>query len=242
MLSRQRVSRSARPRPKPADRHPEIHLQQSNFAASPVNGHRSTIRVLVALLDNPTASRVRRDLSNAPEVHLLERGDGEDSPQVVIVDYRRETGLTAVHGGREARPVALGPGCDDAAVLDALQYGAWALLPEDPSPSELLAVVRKVAAGECPILADLSRRPEVAGQALTRLRMIASRPGNPLSAREAAILAHVARGAKNGVIGAILGVREQTVKNYLSGILKKTRTGNRAEAAAVALRNGWLDT
>ncbi|MBI4218606.1 MAG: response regulator transcription factor [Chloroflexi bacterium] len=195
----------------------------------------------MTLFDNAIANRIRGYLAQAPDVQIIERGDGESAPDVVIVDFRRDTGLTAVHGAREARPIALGP-FDDEALLDALQCGAWALLPARPSPFELLATVRRVAMGGCPILAEAATRPRLAGSTLMRLRIASSRPENPLSAREAAILAHVAQGAKNGVIGAILGLREQTVKNYLSGILKKTNTGNRAEAAAVALKNGWLET
>lgn len=214
--------------------------RQSEFPAVTANGYRAPCRVLVGLFDDALASRVRGYLARSAEFELVDPGGGNHPPDVVIVDFAVETGLTAVHGEREARPIALASDCGDSVLLHALQAGAWALLPARPSPFELLATVRQVAAGGCPILAEASRRPGIAATTLTRLRMTAARRSNPLSAREAAILAQVAQGAKNGVIGAILGLREQTVKNYLSGILKKTQTGNRAEAAAVALKNGWL--
>lgn len=197
-------------------------------------------RVMVALMSDPLSEKLAAYLKQTNEFTLVGSRPGRPgAPDVVIVDYTPGAGITGVHGETGARPVALAHVCDDDALLGALRGGAWALLPGRPSPFEVTAAVRQVAAGECPILGQIARRPTLAATALGRLRAAAVHP-NPLSAREAAILAEVARGAKNGVIGAIFGLREQTVKNYLSGILKKTGAGNRAEAAALAVRHGWL--
>ena len=38
-----------------------------------------------------------------------------------------------------------------------------------------------------------------------------------------------------------LGLREQTVKNYVTEILQKVGARNRAQAAALAVKHGWLD-
>jgi DNA-binding NarL/FixJ family response regulator len=196
---------------------------------------------MVALIHAPLCERVSAYLGRNGEFMVVgPRTDRAAAPDVVILDLTPGAGIPVIHGASSARPIALSGACDDDAYLGALRGGAWALLPSRPSPFEITAVVRQVAAGECPILAQIARRPTLAGTALSRLQAAAVHP-NPLSAREAAILSEVARGAKNGVIGAILGLQEQTVKNYLSEILKKTGTGNRAAAAALAVRQGWLE-
>ncbi|MBI2965250.1 MAG: response regulator transcription factor [Chloroflexi bacterium] len=199
------------------------------------------VRVVVALMHAPLCERVTACLGrNGVFAVVGSQADRAPAPDVVILDFMPGTGIPAIHGVSSARTIALSSAADDEAYLCALREGAWALLPSRPSPFEVTAVVRQVAAGECPILAQIARRPTLAATALGRLRAAAAHP-NPLSAREAAILSQVAKGAKNGVIGAILGLREQTVKNYLSEILKKTGTGNRAEAAAMAVRHSWVE-
>jgi DNA-binding NarL/FixJ family response regulator len=195
--------------------------------------------VLIALFDSSLALRINRYLTARGGFDLVETQNGRTPPaDVAIVDFTPSVGVASLHGV-SARPVALAPDCDDDSLIAAVRAGAWALLSARPSPFEVTATVRHVAAGQCPILEQIARRPSLAATALVQLRSAGVHPC-PLSAREAAILSEVARGAKNGVIAAILGLHEQTVKNYLSEILRKTGAGNRAEAAALAVRRGWV--
>lgn len=191
-------------------------------------------------MDQELSTRVRAYVEHAPEIEMVPLGRVDRHVDVSVVEYHPPDRVPSVHGFDSARTVAITGQCSDSALIGALQEGAWALLHARTSPFEFVATVRQVAAGECPILAEIARRPSLAHEMRARLQATAARRSNPLTAREAAILAHVASGAKNGVIGAILGISEQTVKNYLSGILKKTGTGNRAEAAAIAVLNGWV--
>jgi DNA-binding NarL/FixJ family response regulator len=55
------------------------------------------------------------------------------------------------------------------------------------------------------------------------------------------ILAEVAEGNSNRVIGLRLGISEQTVKNHLAKVLQRLRAPDRTAAVVIALRNGWLD-
>lgn len=197
------------------------------------------VRVLIALVDASLSMRINRYLTARGGFSLVEAGSGQSAPvDVAIVDFTPSAGVATLHGGC-ARPVALAADCGDSALLAAMRAGAWALLSDRPSPFEVTATVRQVAAGQCPLLEQIARRPTLAGTAIGQLRTVGVHPC-PLSARESAILAEVAKGAKNGVIAAILGLHEQTVKNYLSEILRKTGAGNRAEAAALAVRHGWV--
>ena len=60
-----------------------------------------------------------------------------------------------------------------------------------------------------------------------------------LSARERQVLALLARGLTNKDIAAALFIAEVTARDYVSGIYRKTDAGNRAEAAAWAIRHGY---
>ena len=60
-----------------------------------------------------------------------------------------------------------------------------------------------------------------------------------LSARERQVLALLARGLTNKEIAAALFIAEVTARDYVSSIYRKTEAGNRAEAAAWAIRHGY---
>ena len=60
----------------------------------------------------------------------------------------------------------------------------------------------------------------------------------PLSEREADVLAYLARGMSNKEIAAMLRISSQTVKNHVSSILRKLGVEDRAQARLVALRQG----
>ena len=63
---------------------------------------------------------------------------------------------------------------------------------------------------------------------------------NPLTAREVAVLQHMADGATNGEIAALLGVSLATVKTYLERAQIKLNSRHRAATVATAIRSGWL--
>ena len=66
-------------------------------------------------------------------------------------------------------------------------------------------------------------------------------PG-PLSPRETEVLKLVARGYSNRKIAVELLLAEPTIATHIRHILAKSRTANRAEAAAWAIRTGWNRT
>jgi DNA-binding CsgD family transcriptional regulator len=61
-----------------------------------------------------------------------------------------------------------------------------------------------------------------------------------LSAREAQILALVARGLSNREIGGTLSISEHTAANHIRSILRKTGCANRTQAASYAHRHGLI--
>ena len=62
----------------------------------------------------------------------------------------------------------------------------------------------------------------------------------PLTARQLEVLAHVARGRTNRMIGEILGISEKTVRNHLRTISHKLSTSDRTHAVVLAIGNGWI--
>ncbi len=65
-------------------------------------------------------------------------------------------------------------------------------------------------------------------------------PRSCISRREKEVLELASRGLANKEIAATLYIQEQTVKNHMGSILRKLRVKGRAQAAALALRNGWI--
>ena len=68
----------------------------------------------------------------------------------------------------------------------------------------------------------------------------AAEPPDGLSYREVQILGLVAEGMSNREIGAALFISEHTAANHIRSILRKTRCGNRTEAASYAHRHGLV--
>jgi NarL family two-component system response regulator LiaR len=62
-----------------------------------------------------------------------------------------------------------------------------------------------------------------------------------LTGREAAILAHLARGKSNDAIAAAEGIHPRTVKFHLTHIYRKLGMANRTEAALWAHQNGFVE-
>ena len=75
------------------------------------------------------------------------------------------------------------------------------------------------------------------------------RPRNPaeeepldaaLSQRELEVLQQVADGNSNKMIGNLLRISEQTVKNHLTSIMSKLQAKDRTHAVVIALRQRWI--
>lgn len=109
----------------------------------------------------------------------------------------------------------------------ALDAGASGFVVKDTPAEQLAEAIRRVHAGLRAIDPQLAEESLAAGS-------------NPLTAREQDVLRHAAEGASVKHIAALLFLSSGTVRNHLSSAIGKTGTHNRSEAAAVALRRGWL--
>ncbi|MFJ5259431.1 response regulator [Streptomyces sp. NPDC088387] len=109
----------------------------------------------------------------------------------------------------------------------AMEAGAAGFLVKDGPVEELAAAIRRALTGETVV------DPALAAAAL-------SAGPNPLTARERDVLKASADGATVADIAARLSLSESTVRNYLSSVIGKTATRNRAEALREARQQGWL--
>ena len=133
-------------------------------------------------------------------------------------------------------------------MMQAACAGAWAYVTESINAQELEETIcYLVEQPGSPLLKQLASRKDTAIQVLRGLsesrgdgRSQFDKVENPLTAHEMAILQLVAEGETSKNIGELVGLGEQTIKNYLVKIFEKTNTRNRAHAVALAAQNGWL--
>jgi len=150
---------------------------------------------------------------------------------VVDIDLPAVDGLTAAALLRERLPecrvLILTALAVPANLRRALAVQVAGFLGKDAPSQELIAAVRRVAAGERVI------DPRLAVAALEV-------PQNPLSPREAEILARFAEGRDPSDIAAELHLSYGTVRNYLASAVTKLGARNRVDAIRLAQQSGWL--
>jgi DNA-binding NarL/FixJ family response regulator len=106
----------------------------------------------------------------------------------------------------------------------ALSLGAAGFVLKTAPLPELVDAIRRVAAGGM----AFAVRPRTTGRA-------------HLTPREHDVVRLVADGRSNDEIGATLGIGSKTVETHLSRIFERFGISSRAELAARAVREGWLD-
>ena len=160
-------------------------------------------------------------------------------PHVAILDVQLPDG-SGVEVCREIRNDHSDIAClmltsfsDEEALFQSIMAGAAGYVLKQIRGNDLVATVRRVAAGES--LID----PAVTGRLLERLRHPQPEEDPRLASLtklERIILDHVAEGLTNRQIAGRVNLAEKTVKNYVSSILMKLGMSRRTEAAVFAVR------
>jgi DNA-binding NarL/FixJ family response regulator len=169
-------------------------------------------------------------------------------PDVVLMDVRMPEmdGLEATRlitgGDRDAGPrvVMLTTFDLDDYVYEALRAGASGFMLKDAPRHDLIAAVRRVAAGDAllapsvtrRLIEAFARRPPETTPAPSRLAS--------LTAREKDILLRLARGRSNAEIAADLVVSEATVKTHVGHLLAKLGLRDRVQAVIMAYETGLV--
>jgi DNA-binding NarL/FixJ family response regulator len=159
-------------------------------------------------------------------------------PDVCILDVRLPDG-TGVEVCREIRSTMPETYClmltsyaDDEAMFAAIMAGAAGYVLKQVGGRDLLADLRKVAAGGS--LLD----PSLTERIIDRMRNGPDEDGRmaSLTPQERRILDLIAEGRTNRQIGDEMFLAEKTVKNYVSNLLAKLGMQRRTEAAVYAAR------
>jgi DNA-binding NarL/FixJ family response regulator len=153
-------------------------------------------------------------------------------PDVTLMDLRLPdlSGTEAIRTIRaeypQAQIIALSTFAGDEEIYTALQAGALAYLVKTVQPEELVDTIRKAAAGQRHVPADLAAR------------LAARSPRSHLSPRELEVLKLMIRGKRNREIATDLAISEGTVKIHVSNVLSKLGVTDRTEAVTQALQRG----
>ena len=172
----------------------------------------------------------------------------EHQPDVALLDVRMPEmdGVECTRRIKQRYPrtkvIILTTFDDDEYIYDALRYGATGYLLKGVSVDRLTEAVREAAHGGSIIA------PEVASRVL---QMFARMAGNTAAERvgrtdaaeltrmEGRVVGAVGRGLSNREIAERLFLSEGTVRNYISGILRKLDLRDRTQLAIWAVQNSF---
>ncbi|MFE2617224.1 response regulator [Micromonospora chalcea] len=219
------------------------------------------VRVLIVDDDPLVRGALSMILGGVPDLAVVgEATDGAEvpdavaahAPDVVLMDIRmpRVDGLAATEALRAtAEPpevLVLTTFDADEQVLRALRAGASGFLLKDTPPAEIVAAVRRVAAGEATLSPAVTRKliahvtgtAPVASPDPKRERAVLLLDG--LSEREREVAVLLGRGRTNAEISAELFMSVATVKAYVSRLLTKLDLNNRVQVALLVQDAGLV--
>lgn len=90
------------------------------------------------------------------------------------------------------------------------------------------------------IMGELARQALAEAQDLEVTLAPSLASDHPLSPRELEVLTLAAEGLSNKEIAYRLRLSERTIQFHMTSVFNKTNTTSRTEAAALALKQGWL--
>jgi len=222
---------------------------------------RKPISVMVAGLTLDLYTSLRNIAFTLPDFQRVDRVPGlkevvealeSRRPDVVLVEMPLKGGNHSLMLREVARRnshsgiIAVAPKEDAKLLLQSAFLGAAAFVRVDTPTEFLISTIRRVSWGEEPIEYSLVANLGVASELIRFLRGYSNTLGmstlpSPLSPQQRKVLTAVAQGLTNREIGDTVGLQEQTVKNYMTAILKRVGARDRVQAVVYALKNGWID-
>jgi len=211
--------------------------------------HNSGMPIRVFLLDDHELVRegIRLLLESDEDIEVVgEAATGAEAmdriplakPDVAILDVRLEggSGIEVCRDARSMMPdlvcLMLTSFADDEAIFASVMAGAAGYVLKQIKARDLISDVHRVASGES--LMD----PRIVARVVERI----SNPpkSDPefqaLTPQEQRILDLIAEGQTNRQIAESMFLAEHTVKNYITGLLRKLKMSSRTEAAIYATK------
>jgi DNA-binding NarL/FixJ family response regulator len=208
------------------------------------------MRILI-VDDHPiTRDGLRTALSLTDEVEVVgEASSGEEAikvvedtkPDVIFMDVRMPgiNGIQATRVIRERHPetkvILFTVDESRASISEAIQAGVSGYLLKDVGVAELVNAARLAMQGKAVI------HPSLTQAFIEEVRLVDRKPEAPLSPREIEILQQVAYGATTKEVADELGISFHTVKTHLERIFEKLGANDRAQAVAIAIRQGLVE-
>jgi DNA-binding NarL/FixJ family response regulator len=201
--------------------------------------------------DHPvTRDGLRAALGTAEDVEVVgEASSGEEAvkvvtevePDVVFMDVRMPgmNGIEATKAIRQGNPdtrvILFTVDESRASIAEAIQAGVSGYLLKDVGVDELVHAARLALEGKAVI------HPTLTQAFIEEVRLVDRKPEAPLSRREIEILQRVAYGATTKEVADKLGISPHTVKTHLERIFEKLGANDRAQAVAIAIRQGLVE-
>jgi DNA-binding NarL/FixJ family response regulator len=208
------------------------------------------MRILI-VDDHPiTRDGLRTALSLTDDVEVVgEAASGEEAieavedskPDVIFMDVRMPgmNGIQATKVIRERHPdtkvILFTVDESRASISEAIQAGVSGYLLKDVGVGELVNAARLAMQGKAVI------HPALTQAFIEEVRLVDRKPEAPLSPREIEILQQVAYGSTTKEVADALGISFHTVKTHLERIFEKLGANDRAQAVAIAIRQGLVD-
>ena len=158
----------------------------------------------------------------------------EKKPDVVVLDIMmpKLDGAKAtaeiLAANPEAKVIILTTFGGSIDVKRALDAGARSALIKATSQRDLIAAIRRTAAGESVICSEISNTLESDADSVD------------LSERQIEILSYVAKGLNNREIAEVMHVGRDCIKAHLKTIFAKLGVASRSEAAALAVNRSMV--
>ena len=182
------------------------------------------IRIHIAVSRPVARAGLEAMLRAQPDFEVADQERGAD---VVVTD-------TAPNGPQEAGApiVLLADSTLATTTSDLLRQAVRAVLPNDASPSQIIAAVYAAAAGLAVVPAEDAHAFVADGRDAV--------DAEPLTPRETQVLEMLAEGLSNKEIAARLGISDHTAKFHVNSILSKLHASTRTEAVMRGIRRGLI--
>jgi DNA-binding NarL/FixJ family response regulator len=208
------------------------------------------VKIRIVIVDDHLMVRqgIRQLLSPAGDVAIVGEADSGETalalcaslrPDIVLMDLRMPGmgGLAAtealVQQWPDLRIIGLSTFSEQHMIATMIGTGARAHLPKSVTHDELIDAIRRVHAGE--VIAETPAACTAAAATAATGATAAIR------GQQRRVLALLAKGFTNPEIARYLGLSVSTANYHVGAILAKLNVSNRAEAAAIAVREQLID-